>query len=51
MGFADVAKPTSRLVAPKVDDDKEEPEGGVVKDLLSFSDVLSPDQQGVGDRL
>ncbi|WP_310726525.1 hypothetical protein [Streptomyces sp. N2A] len=42
MGFADVAEPTSRLVAPHVDADKEEPEGGVVKDLLSFGDVLSP---------
>ncbi|MGW1372695.1 hypothetical protein ACWD6P_00220 [Streptomyces sp. NPDC002446] len=42
MTFADVAKPTGRLVAPKVDDDKEEPEGGIVKDLLSFGDVLSP---------
>ncbi|ARF55778.1 hypothetical protein [Streptomyces gilvosporeus] len=42
MGFADVADPTGRLVAPKVDGDKEEPEGGIVKDLLSFGDVLSP---------
>ncbi|MFJ9410536.1 hypothetical protein [Streptomyces sp. NPDC101393] len=42
MGFTDVTKPTSRLVPPGVDADKEEPDGGVVKDLLSFGDVISP---------
>ncbi|MCF3177202.1 hypothetical protein IPZ61_28285 [Streptomyces sioyaensis] len=29
-------------MAPHVDADKEEPDGGLVKDLLSFGDVLSP---------
>ncbi|MFG2224036.1 hypothetical protein [Streptomyces sp. NPDC048644] len=42
MGFSDVTSPTKRLVAPQVDADKEEPDGGIVKDLLSFGDVLSP---------
>ena len=42
MVFMDVTSPTARLVPPVVDTDKDEPEGGVVKDLLSFGNGLSP---------
>ncbi|MBM4792629.1 hypothetical protein HXP44_11345 [Streptomyces sioyaensis] len=36
-----MAEPTSRLVVPRVDGDKEEP-GSVYRDLTSYGDVFSP---------
>ncbi|MGW7573992.1 hypothetical protein [Streptomyces sp. NPDC054765] len=41
MSFQDVSEPTSRLVKPQVDGDKEEP-GSLYRDLTSYGDALSP---------
>ncbi|MEU1941715.1 hypothetical protein ACFW95_26235 [Streptomyces sp. NPDC059474] len=41
-GFADKVEPTKRLQTPKIDGDKDEPDGGLFKKALETGNVLSP---------